>query len=413
MGAKKSVTRLDSYDAARWMATKFTRTTDGFLTGRAIVTSIGVFTYEYADGTVSRELRPPEEVFAFDSLESMKMKPVTNLHPDGFVTPENAKDLSVGNLGSNVTTTTQEHLYGGMTPSDKITDGIHVAIDMIISDADAITDILDGRRALSMGYTCEIENTPGVYMGVEYDCIQRNIRYNHCAIVDAARAGDAAQIHLDSVDAILKANPIARIDNKNQEDKPMKKVRIDGVDCEVDDMIAQHIASLTKRGDDAEKKVAELEKIVSDGKTEISKLEAERDTAKDRADKAEANLEKAKADALDESRIDSLVAERVALYDAADKAGVKIEGEMKMDDIKKAVIKAVFPSVNLDGKDAAYVSACFDTAVAEISKQGDSAQRAVAYGGNGNGEEKYDAAAARQRMIEMNRRLSRGEKEEA
>lgn len=84
MGTPKTVKRFDTLDAGSWMTTKFTRTTEGFLTGRAIVTSIGVFTYQYADGTVLRELRLPEEVFAPESLESMKLKPVTNQHPDGF-----------------------------------------------------------------------------------------------------------------------------------------------------------------------------------------------------------------------------------------------------------------------------------------------------------------------------------------
>ncbi len=93
MGTPKTVKRFDTLDAGSWMTTKFTRTTEGFLTGRAIVTSIGVFTYQYADGTVLRELRLPEEVFALESLESMKLKPVTNQHPDGFVTPENQKEV--------------------------------------------------------------------------------------------------------------------------------------------------------------------------------------------------------------------------------------------------------------------------------------------------------------------------------
>ena len=95
MGAARTVKRFDTLGAGDWMTTPFTRTAEGFLTGRAIVTSIGVFTYQYADGTVLRELRLPEEVFASESLDTMKLKPVTNEHPDGFVTPENQKDLQV------------------------------------------------------------------------------------------------------------------------------------------------------------------------------------------------------------------------------------------------------------------------------------------------------------------------------
>lgn len=416
MGKPRTVKRFDSLDAGRWMATPFIRTTEGFLTGRAIVTSIGVFTYQYADGTVLRELRLPEEVFSPTSLETMKLKPVTNEHPDGLVTPDNQQELQVGSLGSDVTTTTQVRSCDGWTDDDKLTDGIHVAIDMTINRADAIEDVLNGRRALSMGYTCEIEETAGVYMGVEYDCIQRKIRYNHCAIVDEARAGDAARIHLDGADAILAVpagtNQTAHKDHKNEgeENNSMKQtVRIDGVDVEVPDTVASHIAALTKRADEAEKKADTLAKEVADGKAVSSKLEGERDAEKARADKAVADLEKARSDAADETRIDALVQERLALYDAADKAGVKVEKGMRMDDIRRAVIAAVFPSVKLDGKDADYVAACFDTASAELAKRSDGAQRVVGADGQSGGQANYDAAAARQRMIELNERRSRGE----
>ena len=416
----KPVKRYDTLDAGSWMTTPFTRTAEGFLTGRAIVTSIGVFTYQYADGSVIRELRLPEEVFAYKSLESMKLKPVTNLHPAEFVNPENQKDLQVGSLGSDVTTTTQRNEYGGYNNPEEITDGIHVAIDMTINRADAIEDVLKGRRALSMGYTCDLEESSGVYMGVEYDCIQRNIRYNHCAIVDAARAGDAARIHLDGADAILTgspkvkkpaAQPTTNKDHHKQEDKSMKKtVRINGVDVEIDDSVASFIAAQNKHIEDSESKKKSLEEEVADLKKTVSKLEAERDAEKSKADSAQAELKKAREDAADDAKIDAAVQERLAVLDAADKAGVKVTPEMKMDGIRRAVIEAVFPSVKLDGKNGDYVSACFDSAVAELEKRGDAAQRIIGSDGfNKDDTDNYDAAAARQRMIDYNQRRSRGE----
>ena len=342
MGTPKTVKRFDTLDAGRWMTTPFVRTAEGFLTGRAIVTSIGVFTYQYSDGTVLRELRLPEEVFSPESLDTMKLKPVTNEHPDGFVTPENQKELQVGSLGSNVTTTTQMQEGMGWNPADKVSDGIHVAIDMTINRAEAIDDVLNGRRALSMGYTCEIEESAGVYMGIEYDCIQRKIRYNHCAIVDAARAGDAAQIHLDASDAILTGVPATNPhkDTKSQEEeKSMKKtVRIDGVDVEVDDSVASYIGALNKKLDESDSKKKSLEEEVDALKKSVSKLEAERDAEKAKADSANAELEKARADAADDARIDAAVQERLSVFEAADKAGVKIEQGMKMDDIRRKVI---------------------------------------------------------------------------
>ena len=81
-----------------------------------------------------------------------------------------------------------------------------------------------------------------------------------------------------------------------------------------------------------------------------------------------------------------------------------------MDDIKKKVIAAVFPTVTLDGKNADYVEACFDSAKAELDKRRDGAQRVVgADGFTGGTQDNYDAAAVRQRMIYYNQRRSRGE----
>ena len=44
MSHRKKVRRFDSLDPGLWMTTPFARTTEGFLTGRAIVTGVGVFT---------------------------------------------------------------------------------------------------------------------------------------------------------------------------------------------------------------------------------------------------------------------------------------------------------------------------------------------------------------------------------
>ena len=65
--------------------------------------------------------------------------------------------------------------------------------------------------------------------------------------------------------------------------------------------------------------------------------------------------------------------------------------------------------MNLDGKNDDYVAACFDSAKAELEKRGDSAQRAVGADGVGGTQDNCDSASARQRMIELNQRRSRGE----
>ena len=230
MEMKKDLKRFDNIDNSQWMTIPFERTNEGFLKGRAIVTSIGVFTYKRADGTIQRELRLPEEVFSPSTLNSMKLKPVTLNHPTELVTSDNADKLQVGSLGDNPSWTKEWHDRNW----EEVTDGINCAIDMIVTKKDAIDAILNGKQALSMGYTCDLEMAePGsTWCGVEYDFIQRNIRYNHCAIVDSARAGDNAKIELraDSEDAVLEDIMVTKIDGGTK--MSLKKIKLDGIEYE-------------------------------------------------------------------------------------------------------------------------------------------------------------------------------------
>jgi hypothetical protein len=400
------------------MTTAFTRTPEGFLTGRAIVTSVGVFSYRNADGTVTRELRLPEEVFARDSLESMKLKPVANDHPKEKITAENAKVYQVGSLGNNPSDWVDS--YGVRFPEDQNrgahgSDGFHVAIDMTITQADAISDVNAGKVALSMGYECDIEPAqPGaVWCGMSYDCIQRKIRYNHCAIVDVARAGDAARIRVDGVDAV-QINQSGNSPRTNPEvvKMGMKKINIDGVEYEGEEKLVQSYAEQKNRADNAEKS---LEKLKADHGKAVSSLEGERDALKDRSDKLEKELKEAKDSAADPKKINEAVNARLLLIDAATRAGISVKEDMADVDIRKAVIMAVYPSVKLDGRDDAYITARFDAAVEDLDARADGESRSV-FGGEspaaGGGVDRKDSVTARQRMIDRLQAASRGDKKQ-
>ena len=404
----QEIRRFDNIDHSEWMTTPFERTTEGFLKGRAIVTCCGVFTYKRADGTLQRELRLPEEVFAPATLESLKLKPVTLNHPTELVTPENADMLQVGSLGDNPSSTNQEYNgYGEPTDLKKLTDGLNVAVDMIITKKDAIDAVINGKQGLSMGYTCDIEMAePGsTWCGVEYDYIQRNIKYNHCAIVDAGRAGDNAKIELrvDSADAVLEDKLVT----KDGGTKMLKKINLDGIDYEAEESVIKALNTEKKRADDA---VAELSKFKEDSAKELSVMTAERDTQKERADKAEEDLAKAKAEALDSTKLDEAVNARIELYKNAEKAGVEVKNDMKDADIKKAVIAKIFPKANLDGKDSAYIDARYDATVEMLAERADSNSRQVLADTPNNHADSVDDA--RQRMIDKMKKDSRHEQEE-
>jgi hypothetical protein len=382
MELKKDLRRFDNIDNSQWMTVPFERTTEGFLKGRAIVTSIGVFTYKRADGTIQRELRLPEEVFAEKTLNSMKLKPVTLNHPTELVTSDNADKLQVGSLGDNPSWTKEWHDRSW----DEVTDGINCAIDMIVTKKDAIDAILNGKQALSMGYTCDLEQAQpnATWCGIEYDFIQRNIRYNHCAIVDSARAGDNAKIELraDSEDAVLE-DMLIKTDGGNQ---MLKKINLDGIDYEAEESVIKALNSEKARADKAEKdacetkktmdkKVADLEDKEKELEKRISELEAERDSAKEKADSAEAELEKVKSDSADPKHLDEAVKAKIELLHNAEKANVEVKEDMSDIDIKKAIITSQFPKANFDGKDDVYVQARYDATVEMLAERADSSTR--------------------------------------
>ena len=420
---KKDLKRFDNIDNSQWMTIPFERTAEGFLKGRAIVTSIGVFTYKRADGTVQRELRLPEEVFSAPTLNSMKLKPVTLNHPTELVTSDNADKLQVGSLGDNPSRTKQETNWNGNPiPWQEVTDGINCAIDMVITKKDAIDAVLNGKQSLSMGYTCDLEIAePGAtWCGVEYDFIQRNIRYNHCAIVDSARAGDNAKIELrqDSEDAVLEDMLI-----KTDGGKPMlKKINLDGIDYEAEESVIKALNAEKARADKAEKekedacgekktmdkKVADMEKKVTEFEKRISELEAERDSAKEKKDAAEAELEELKKTSMDSKKIDEMVNAKIDLLHNAEKAGVEVKSDMSDADIKKAVIAKVFPKANLDGKDEVYIQARYDSTIETLAERADTNTKI--FTSDLPPAEHADENDARNRMIERMKNHGKEEK---
>jgi hypothetical protein len=292
------------------------------------------------------------------------------------------------------------------------TDGFHVAIDLSITDAAAIADVEAGKQALSMGYKCELEAAPpgSTWCGMSYDGIQRKIRYNHCAIVDIARAGDAARIRMDGADAVQIYQP-GKAPAPNQEVGKMalKKINLDGVEYEGEEKLIEFYQAQKKRADAAEQT---LETARADHAKALSQLTAERDALKDRAGKAEKEAKEAKALAADPKRIDEAVKAKVALYDAADRAGAEVKDGMADMDIKKAVITAVAPAAKLDGRDEVYIQARFDAAVEELESREDGKSREVIGGTlpQAPAGSRNDSAAAYRKMVERMKARSMGEK---
>ena len=167
-------------------------TEEGYLVDHPIVTTCGIFEYKNDDGSTRRELRLPENVFDKKSLESYKGKPIIITHDAGEVDKENVRREQIGTI-----------------MSEGYRDGDSVRCEIIIHDTNALKSC--GLKELSLGYSLDTDDTPGVYHGEKYDCIQKNIEINHLALVGEARAGETARLNIDGKDddtQILKGGKV-------------------------------------------------------------------------------------------------------------------------------------------------------------------------------------------------------------
>lgn len=128
-----------------------------------------------ADSTGLILIQRGEDVL-FDpiTIASAESKPITDDHPDDWVTPENWKKLSKG-VGKDVR-------RGEGVDSD------YLLADLLVTDKDTIQAVMDGKVEISLGYDAdytEVSKGKG---------LQSNIRVNHIALVDKGRCGSRCSI---------------------------------------------------------------------------------------------------------------------------------------------------------------------------------------------------------------------------
>lgn len=378
-------------------ASKGEMTPEGFLMVEARATRIGVLKYRQADGTIIRELRHPDEVFNPDSMNSLALKPVTNNHPASLLDSESASLHQVGMTGEIV----------------RKDENRYLTVKTVITDKKTIQDAENGKVEVSPGYTCELDFTPGVFDGEEYDAIQRNIRYNHLATVKKGRSGPEVRLRLDAEDAVQ--------DDLNQNEKERgktMKLKIKGKSYEVADDVGEaikaHIDAMESEKEESEEEEEKAKKDAKDMKKKCDEAEKAKDVLQAKADGFESEIAKMKKERTDAGSLDvkKLVKERVALEKVASAAGVDKFDAMDDLDLKKAVILADSPETKLDGKSVDYINARFDVAAEKIDVSDEAARKLGERVADGGGRtEKMDADQSRQKMIERQQAAWKGEKE--
>lgn len=331
------------------------KTQEGFLQGVVPISRIGVFPYRNQDGSMRYEARLPQHVFSKDSLDSFKGLPVQVEHNAMLDTPEAVGMFKVGQIGDDV------HV-----------DGELVKANVRIDHPDGIAAFDAGTRELSCGYSLDLVEVSGEFMGKKYTHMQTNIRGDHLAITRQARLG--SELRLDSADAIEQddSQPLPQ-------ERPMKKHNIDGIEYEAAPEVINFLSKETRRADSAEAKAADAATKMTAADAahaaEKSTLQAKLDVATAEKTKAEDSLKALEKDlpvrlaALAKENADTMIVAQAVL--AAD----ELENVASMDSaaIKAACIAAKYPEIKLDGKDASYVTAMFDAVKAGIKETGSNA----------------------------------------
>lgn len=332
------------FDASLWR-----ETSEGYLEVDAPVTKAGIFTYRNGD-KITREYRPKEEVFHKDSLDSLNLKAIVDEHP---VNQFGKRFL----LDSGNTRQFQK----GTVSSPRESDG-YVRAKLLITDKDLISKIKAGKKGLSCGYVSQDERNSGICEFGEYDSIQRNIRYNHAAVVYQGRAGPDVSIKLDSeLEEESK-------ENKMPEPIVLQRIRIaaieiggvkcDAIDIEVPKELADRLEVMTTN-------TAKLVSIIQESFRKNQELQGKYDVL----DKEHKTLKDSK---LSPAELQTLVRARSKVENAAKFFKLEKYDNLSDQEIKLACLQKKFPAQKFDVANIGYIDGSFDAIYKEVEagKQG-------------------------------------------
>lgn len=280
-------------------------TPEGYLRVWCRAARTGTQLYRRADGSQTREYRPPEEVSSPESLSTFGMKPATWGHPPVLLDSANTKQFQVGYSGSQV----------------RYNDGF-VEVALVVTDQDAIEKIKrKDATEVSAGYKVDFDPTPGFTPeGEEYAGIQRNIRVNHIAIVPRGRAGPEVRLlldRMDAADAVAESSEHEMAPQSSSTASPvMATVKLDGLEIDLPAEAASAVQSYSR---DMGRQLQALTTERDELATKLDSLQAdfdnlayEKEAAEGRADALEEQLAEPSDARIDTAELDQLVAARLA-----------------------------------------------------------------------------------------------------
>ena len=164
------------------------------------LSKVGIFPYlgrqissDLEPDKIYQVLRPEEELSKPETIASLKLIPLVNEHEM---------------LGENFTPAEKKGTHGVTGDNAEFNNGL-LSNDLKIFSESLKQEIQNGKKELSAGYFCNYDLTPGEYNGQHYDAVQRDIKFNHIALVEEGRMGHDVrvmdcQITYDTIQDILE-----------------------------------------------------------------------------------------------------------------------------------------------------------------------------------------------------------------
>lgn len=348
---------------------------DGFLRAKVTMAKPGVFPYLWPDGKVRLEAKLPDEIFSQMTIESAKGAPVTNEHPP--LTDNN------GMINSN---NYKKYVKGAMGDSISVEDGYLIGSETVFDSA-LIEALKRGeKREVSIGFTLDIDHSPGELNGERYDAVQRNIRINHLAHTDLGRAGNDVRVHLDSINGLnvaymqkeTRKDSLVTNGNENEREKeskmPEDEIKVDSsfwegmknflnlfkVRKDSDQDLPTQLAQPTPQGTGTP--VENTEKTVK-------MLQDQIDSLKGIVEEKTKQLEQL----MNPSAMDALIMKRSALIDVLKTVNPEIKTDGVPDkELKLKVIQKALPfglDVKIDSLTDGDIDARYDAATAMIRER--------------------------------------------
>lgn len=278
---------------------------------------------------VVRVYRHADEVFHKDSLATITRLPITIDHPKENVTADNWSQLAVGEIGDAYSTEPE-----------------WVVVNPMLKDKRGVNAARTTHKEFSMGYTADIIVARD---GIQADFEISNIRYNHLALVPAARAGHEARIG-DSWGAsvIQDSQPGISPNTAGKEGQMSDSLKTVVLGDKAVSVALGDVAAIEQYKTDMQRKLtdAEMAKKKSDEENDekIGELKAKLKKAEDAA-------------VID---VDKLVAERTELVGKVKAIDAKIDPAGKTDaELRKAAVASKFGDAMLKDASDAEISGMF------------------------------------------------------